>query len=333
MSGWRGESTFASFIDANPGYFSPTAMTHPTRLVDDQALFEAIEALQRLSARSSNNRPLVQRLKEILDFTKSVPTYSATMQSEQIFVKLEPLRAWLFWMPISLMALDSVRESNLVLLAQIYAVAVAVDASLPELRRAALGSLTKRPSQYIERQLRNRQFQATAGLNDLDPSIIDEAMQFPHSMLEKVLLDTMATSDAKQVQVQGRQSPYGFQHLAIASSPSTPAFLPGTPRGIPLGFGSSYPTMPNQSTEDLSAPASPFLRYGTPASRRHSQLADVSPRVSEASTDNRSLSSYSFRGDSPAYSPAYHEEDPLFRFRAHSPPSFQGECVTPTLWA
>jgi len=73
------------------------------------------------------------------------------------------------------------------------------------------------------------------------------------------------------------------------------------------------------SLEDLSGPASPFLRYSVPTSPRHSQHLEGSPRPEDLSFDNQSLSTFSFDGDSPAYSPGYFEEEQMFSYRGHSP--------------
>lgn len=330
MSPWKDSSRFISYIEDNPGFFSQRSLQPSTLSLDDESLFLATGALQRLSTRLANHHPLSRHLHEMLEFTREIQTYSATMQSDQIFEKLQPLRSWLFWMPVTLIQADEIESSAMILLAQLYTIALAVDSSLPELGGAALGSLTVGAIQEIDSKLRYTR--GTRRLGDLDPADLDGMMQFSRLMLARHRLENTESHDTSRIQLQGQHSPYGFQHLSLGSQPGTPSFQPGTPAGYPNGFPGPFPMIPNRSMEDLSAPASPFLRYESPSSQRNSQHFEHSPRLSDGSFDNRSLSAYSFRGESPAYSPGYTGDEQAFTFGGHSP-SYSNEFVAPILWA
>ncbi|KAI4201615.1 MAG: hypothetical protein LQ350_003094 [Teloschistes chrysophthalmus] len=334
MSQWKHTSLFASFIDAHPEFFSARSLTHVSPFADNQALLTAIDGLQRLSMRLANNQAAAKPLKEMFDLAQSVLSHSATMQSEQIFARLQPLRGWLFWTPISLLSGDEIRATDLVLLAQLYALASAVDFSLPELHGAALGSLTAGKIDQIDRRLRHQFASLPQAAPELSPAGIEEAMYFPRSIGARCRLKVISTSGALPRQRSGQQSPYGMQHLSLGSTPGTPVFLPGTPLSLPAGFGGVLPPLSNPSIGDQSTPGSPFLRHGTPASRRHSQLIEASPNLrEEGSFDGRSIASYSFRGDSPAYSSSWNEEDHSATFRAQSPASYPGDFGPPSHWA
>lgn len=336
MDQWRETSIFASFIDAHPGFFSPRLLMHSSPFPNDQALLTAIDGLQRLSIRLANNRAVATPLKEMFDLAQSVLSYSATMQSEQIFTKLQPLRSWLFWTPVTLLSSHDTKATDLVLLAQLYAVALAVDLSLPELRGAALGSLTAGQIDQIDRRLRYDFMSLPQATAELGAAGIEEAMYFPRSIGARYRLEITTASGSPQRQRTGQQSPYGMQYLSIASTPSTPGFPPGTPLGLPVGFGSAFPAVSSHSAghQDLSTPASPFLPHGTPASRRRSQLIEGSPKLREESSfDTRSMTSYSFHGNSPAHSPSCHEDDHGAPFRGQSPASHPGATGIPILWA
>ena len=330
MSSWKASSRFINYIEDNPGFFSPRSLQPSTLSLDDESLFLATGALQRLSTRLANHHPLSRHLNEMLEFTREIQTYSATMQSDQIFEKLQPLRSWLFWMPVTLIQTEEIETSAMILLAQLYTVALAVDSSLPELGGAALGSLTVGAIQEIDSKLRCSQ--GSRRLGELDPADLDGMMQFSRLMLARYRLENTESHETSQRQAQGQHSPYGFQHLGIGSQPGTPSFQPGTPAGYPNGFAGAFPIIPTRSLEDLSTPASPFLRYGSPSSQRNSQHFEHSPRLSDGSLDNRSLSAYSFRGDSPAYSPGYTGDEQAFTFGGHSP-GYSNEFVAPILWA
>ncbi|KAL8971127.1 MAG: hypothetical protein Q9183_001205 [Haloplaca sp. 2 TL-2023] len=336
MNQWRETSMFASFIDAHPGFFSSRLPVHSSPFLDDQALLTAIEGLQRLSLRLANIPTIANPLKEMFDLAQSVLSYSATMQSEQIFTKLQPLRSWLFWTPVALLTSHEAKATDLVLLAQLYAVALAVDFSLPELRGAALGSLAAGRIEQIDRRLRYDLLPLPQVASELGTAGIEEAMDFPKSIAVRYQLEISTALALPQRQWSGQRSPYGLQHLGLASSPGTPSFSPGTPLGLPVGYKASYPSASSYSAEeyDLSTPASPFLRQDTPASRRHSQLIEASPKLrDEVSFDRRSIHSYSFPSNSPACSSSFLDDDHNAPFQGQSPASYPGDFGTTRLWS
>ena len=330
MDSWRDTSVFVSFIHANPGFFFLRPILHSSPIVDDRALLTAIDELRRLSTRLAKNRAATVLLNELSDFAESVQSYSAKMQCEQLFTELQPLRAWLFWTPITFLSTDSLTAVDLLLLAHLYSVALAVDASFPELRGAALGSLTTTQIDQIDHRLQYDFMSMPQPLVELDAASVEEAMHFPKSMATRHRLESNAGSGT----LSGQRMNHGMQHLSICSTPNTPGFPPGTPVGFPIGFGGPFPTIVNSSAEDLSIPASPFLRHAAPSSRRQSQLIEAPPKMyDEGSFDGRSMTGYSFRDDSPAYSSSFHEDDQNTTFSGPSPAEYPGEFVAPTLWA
>ena len=340
ISPWKGSSRFSSYIEQNPTFFSLYSMQPSPISYDDESVFLATNALRRLSARLPNVHPLAQRLQEILIFAEDFQSCSTSWQSRQLFEKLQPLRAWLFWMPVMLVKANDMGSSAMVLLAQLYTVAMAIDSSIPELSGAALGSLSILATDRIDYKLRYKQAITTWGETNL--SDLDELMEVPRMMLARhrtepmhghhPLEDTTAQDSAAQSLAQSlrQHSPYSYQQIKIGSQPGTPNYPPPTTPGFPA----TPPMLSSHSFEDLSHPPSPFLRYESPISRPHSQLLESSPRPSSMSFDNRSLSGYSHQGDSPAYSPAAYSpgfvpnipDDDAWSFGGHSP-GFGGGLV------
>ena len=295
-------------------------------IFDQESLLLAADALQRLASSPPKSNRLCQCLAEISEFTHEIQAFGATMRSEQIFDKLQSLRAWLFWLPVTLVHAERIDDTDLVLLAQLYTVALAVDSAFPELGGASLGSLTADAIEQIDSKLRYRQ--SSRSSRNQNPAEVDELMQCCRMMLAKFRLESAQHQDAPQMQLHGSpQSPYGFQHLSLGSqpgtpglAPSTPGWAPGTPAGYPsAGLAGNFSLIPNHSLEDLSVPASPFLRYSAPVSRRHSGLIEPTSRPEDLCFDNQSLSAFSFGGDSPAYSPGFYDDDQYFQYRGHSP--------------
>lgn len=293
---------------------------------DQESLLLAGDALRRLVASPPKSNRLCQCLSEISAFTNDIQAYGATMTSDQIFEKLQSLRAWLFWLPVALVHAERIDDADLILLAQLYTVALAVDSSFPELGGAGLGSLTADAIEQIDSKLRYRQSSRMS--RNQNPAELDELMQCSRTMLAKYRLESAQHQPAPQMQLHGSpQSPYGFGKLNLGSqpgtpglAPSTPGWAPGTPAGYPpAGLAGNFSLMPNYSLEDLSVPASPFLLYSAPVSRRHSGLIEPPPRLDDLSFDNQSLSAFSFGGDSPAYSPGFLDEDQYFPYRGQSP--------------
>lgn len=301
MSDWKERSRFANFIVDHPSFFSGVAQSIT---YDDQSVFLATNALQELSARLQNVHPVARQVQGILDFAHDFPSWSTSMQSEQIFDKLQPLRAWLFWLPVNLVKNNDMSSAAMVLLAQLHTLALAIDAALPELCGAALGSLTVKATEQIDAKLRSKV--AVVMPSEMSPAELDTLMHFARLMSARNQLQDAVDQDISNRRGQRQQSPYSFHRLSIGSQPGTPNYPP------PLSPALSHvmPMLANPSFEELTFPPSPFLhysnpQYSNPSSRRTSQLLEPSPRISEHSFDNRSLSAFSHQGDSPSYSPAY----------------------------
>ncbi len=341
MNAWKDTSLFLNFIEDNPAFFSPQSMPATSVSFDDDSLYQAINALHGLSARLPNVHPLAQRLHEIITFAQDFQSGSTSMQSKQLFEKLQSLRAWLFWMPVTLVKANDMGSSAMVLLAQLYTLSLAIDSSIPELKGAALGSLTVQAIEQIDMKLRYKKAM-TVGI-EMNFSDLDELMQFSRMTAARSQLASQSVSAQIKledmegqggVQPVSQHSPYSFRPPSIGSQPGTPTYPPpGTP-----GFSSTPPMLASHSFEDLSHPPSPFLRYDSPVSPRHSHL-EPSPRPHSLSFDSRSLSGYeySLKGDSPAYSPAAYspgfiqdQEEEAWAFGG-SPP-YSGGFVPQHLW-
>ncbi|KAL9615160.1 MAG: hypothetical protein Q9167_000366 [Letrouitia subvulpina] len=273
------------------------------------------------------------RLEEILGFVQSIQNYHTTMQAGQLFEKLQPLRAWLFWMPINMLVSDKVKGSEMVLLAQLYAVALAVDSSIPELRGAALGSLTWLAIHQIDQKLHFDHQNAHLISPDLDALTIEKLMQFPRSMTLEHQTAQRTGHSTQAAFVQRQQCRYGLQQLSLGSASSTPVPLPRTPATDLSSFAGQFSAGQPQSLNNFGTPASPFLRCTSAGSSRHSQFVESSPSLGNTSFDAQSLSSSSFKDDPPEYSPGYQDGGPVYPFEGPTSAGFPGEFVTPTLWA
>ena len=292
MTPWKPESLFSSFLSEHPKFFSPSSAVLP---LDDQALSMANHSLSQLSARLPSVHPLAPRLQEVLRFANDFQYSIKSMTSEQIFEKLQPFRNWLFWMPVSLVKANDMSSSAMVLLAQIYTLALAIDSAIPELSGAALGSLTMAAIEQLDHKLCSKMNHTLPG--EMSSAELNNLMDFPRLTVAQNRLEEALGQETVGARAERQDSPYSFHRLSMGSQPGTPNYPPPGSPGMLLPWQ-------NPSLDDLSIPPSPFLNYGAPVSRRHSGFLEMSPMPSEHSFDNRSLSAYDVKGDSPAYSPA-----------------------------
>ena len=284
---------------------------------DDQSLEEALTSMTTLLPFLHGNLGLRQFAEEHVHLARDFHMCTTTMRLEQLFEQLQNVRQRLLWAPIRLVQSVDPTKMNLLVVAHLYSLAMAIDASLPELQGAAFGALVTAPMDQVDRNL---QFGPTP--NGFERTTLDSLMSFPRTIADKTraarfnfdpLAGVGGNDDALST---GQQSPYGLQNLGINSGPTTPNFPP------------SYPSFPsnlsNISAEDLSVPPSPFLSsWATPPGqhpahmRRHSGLPEAShghsPRPSSTTFerpnsiafDRQSFSGFSnhgFGGDSPQYS-------------------------------
>ena len=329
MHPWKESSQFASYIEDHMPTRSPkighsplTSLSLAMMAEDDRSLNEAIAALQDLAMYLTPNHNLFTRVEMVLNFSRDLQASSGSLRIEQLFEKLQPLREWLFYEPISLAQGKEISSFDILILSHLYAVALAVDRSIPELGGAAFGNLTIGPIEEIDRKIRYGQ--TTSRLKPNDSARLDDMMRFPRQISAQHRFSRSGSSNpgggsgGLDNLMPGQHSPFGvggFQNLNLDSQPSTPGF-PGT-----------YPLFSSHSSEDLSISPSPFPtdfqnHPSSVSSRRHSHLATgssvgggTSPRPSYIADSARSLSGLSFQGaDSPAsyspsYSPGYFTED------------------------
>ena len=320
MGTWIDQSRFAAYIQDHRTFFFPQQAAFS--LEDDQSLHQVTDALHQLCARLPTNQLVSRRLREILAFTQQIQSSSATMQSERLFEKLHPLREWLYFMPLTWIKEEQeLSHSNLLLLTQLYSVALAVDSSIPELRGAALGSLVINAIEAIDARLHYEPLPKTMSQQEL--AEISEILQRARLMITKTRLETTPDPVYVPPRMPGAQSPYGFNRLSLGSapgSPGTPSFMPGTPAGYPPMPTASFPVIANSSFEDLSIPPSPFLQHisTSPDSRPGSQLLETSMRPGSMAFGSRPSSAYSF-GDSPSLALSWPEDERRYSYGGHSP--------------
>ena len=331
MDTWKEGSRLAIKVE-NEIIFHPSTLIQPQLTLsgasgapmladDDVSLEQAIHALQQLCVYLQNDVSLCQRVEKILHSAQEIRACSAVLRLEQLFEKLQTLRTCLLWMPIALMQSNDIRSVDILVLAHLYSVALAVDASIPELDGSLLGRFTLGCIEEIDYKIRHDQsITHRSGMSSQD-----NMMHFPRYIALRARSQKAPSMQGPETLAPGQRSPFGFPNPHVNSAPSTPGFAP------------TYPMYRNQSLEDLSVPPSPYLQsYPSSTVHRHSKRVEHSPRPSSmASYEHSPLGGFDQRIGSPAYSPAgspgFYEDDAGLRY-GESSSGYSGGFVTPTIW-
>ena len=160
MQPWKNESQFGDFIAEQSTF--PTAPPSPVpnakklsnpRKADLDALQKAYAQLQKVETHLKENNEDVKAIQQLMNFVRSVRKVSPSHTAAQRFEMLNPLRAWLFWLPVMFLQQTRGSPSALIILAHYYTVALVVEPLFPEVGAAYFGSLSMGPIQEIARRL------------------------------------------------------------------------------------------------------------------------------------------------------------------------------------
>jgi hypothetical protein len=213
-----------------------------------EALNRTYHQLQRVEAHMKQiglDSKVLGQFAELIAFVKGARKVGSSVVQQ--FDRLQPLRQWVFWLPVLYLQQTHGESPNaLVVIAYYYTVALLMERLFPEIGAAYFGSLAVGPVEEIARRL--HAFNISGSLSHENIQIPVDLMQFPLRMVEEF------------------RSRMGWN-----GSPHFPAFnasdfcLPGTsahspsPMNMPPATTSSYlmygegstPAF-SYSTEDLS---------------------------------------------------------------------------------
>jgi hypothetical protein len=160
MQPWKNESQFGDFI-AEQSTFpteqpspNPNAkqLTQPQRR-DLEALALAYARLQKVEEHLKSNNEDTKAIVQLMTFVRGIRKVTPNHTAAQRFEMLNPLRQWLFWLPVSFLQQSRGSPSALVTLAHYYTVALVVEPLFPEIGAAYFGSLTLGPIEEIARRI------------------------------------------------------------------------------------------------------------------------------------------------------------------------------------
>lgn len=186
MQPWKHESQFGDFIAEQSTF--PTAPPSPApnakklstpRKNDLDALQRAYTQLQKVEAHLKANREDVKAIQQLMTFVRGVRKVSPSHTAAQRFEMLNPLRSWLFWLPVMFLQQTRGSHSSLIILAHYYTVALVVEPLFPEVGAAYFGSLSMGPIEEIARRL------FSISVSDSDSQTPLDLMEYPIDMVTK----------------------------------------------------------------------------------------------------------------------------------------------------
>jgi hypothetical protein len=189
MQPWKNESQFGDFIAEQSTF--PTAPPSPApggkklsnpRKQDLDSLQRAYAQLQKVEAYLKQNNEDVKAIQQLMSFVRGVRKVSPNHTAAQRFEMLNPLRAWLFWLPVMLLQRTRGSPSALVILAHYYTIALVVEPLFPEVGAAYFGSLSLGPIEEIARRLFSINVSQTS---DADMQTPLNLMEYPIDMVSK----------------------------------------------------------------------------------------------------------------------------------------------------
>ncbi|KAG6044525.1 hypothetical protein E4U17_000531 [Claviceps sp. LM77 group G4] len=159
MDAWKHESQFGDFIAESSTF--PTAPPSPLpdhkpaqpRDEDLEAFQRTLEQVQKVEAHLRHHREDTTQVQHLIGFLKGSRKISPALSIAQQYERLQPLRTWLFWMPVGYLQSYHGSANSLVVIAHLYTVALLMERLFPEIGAAYFGSLSISPIEEIARRL------------------------------------------------------------------------------------------------------------------------------------------------------------------------------------
>ncbi|KAG5915089.1 hypothetical protein E4U42_000156 [Claviceps africana] len=159
MDAWKHESQFGDFIAESSTF--PTAPPSPgpdhkptqPRDEDLKAFQRTLEQIQKVEAHLKHHKEETTQVQHLICFLKDSRKISPALSIAQQYERLQPLRTWLFWMPVGYLQNYHGSANSLVVIAHLYTVALLMERLFPEIGAAYFGSLSITPIEEIARRL------------------------------------------------------------------------------------------------------------------------------------------------------------------------------------
>ncbi|KAL6920683.1 hypothetical protein FSHL1_004660 [Fusarium sambucinum] len=279
MDPWKHESQFGDFIAESSTF--PTAPPSPgkdhrpsqPRPEDLEAYQRTLEQVQKVEAHLKHHKEDTTQIQHLIGFLRGSRKISPTLSIAQQFERLQPLRKWLFWMPVGYLQNYHGSPNSLVIIAHLYTVALLMERLFPEIGAAYFGSLSISPVEEIARRLMSINVSGT-GTDMQTPLTL---MEFP--------IDTVGQFRSRMGWLHPERTPsfpqFNPRNFTVQESmPSTEHYLYGNPAfsysteempmlnasGPPPSAVSPLVLSPYPSQQYLNVPSPAYTGAYSPAS-------------------------------------------------------------------
>lgn len=321
MDSWKHESQFGDFIAESSTF--PTAPPSPgpdhrpsqPRQEDLDAFQRTLEQIQKVEAHLKHHKEDTTQVQHLASFLKGSRKISHTLPIAQQYERLQPLRTWLFWMPVGYLQTYHGSPNSMVVIAYLYTVALLMERLFPEIGAAYFGSLSMTPVEEIARRLMsitvaNDTASASNAKGELHTPLtlmefpIDTAQEFRSRMgwVQPERTQSFPQFDPPNFHMPDTTEsmlPYGNMSFSYSTEEMPMLNASGPPSGIsPIVL-----TSPFTNQNYLSIPSPGFGSAYSPASSTFEGSVAYSDSEEYGSYD---LGGVPHHGQSPVFSEAHH---------------------------
>ncbi|KND91908.1 Sterol uptake control protein 2 [Tolypocladium ophioglossoides CBS 100239] len=341
MDAWKHESQFGDFIAESSTF--PTAPPSPApdhrpsqpRDEDLQAYQRTLEQVQKVEAHLKRHKEETTQIQHLIGFLKGARKISPMLSIAGQYERLQPLRTWLFWMPVGYLQNYHGSANSLVIIAHLYTVALLMERLFPEIGAAYFGSLSMSPVEEIARRLMSISVAsngAEAGAQPQQTPLtlmefpIDTVSEFrsrmgwihpgrtpsfpqfnpPNFPVSREM--AMSAPPPATAEPQQHYMPYGnpafsysTEEMPMLNSASIPGQQPQQPSVSPLMLSSPFP-----SQQYLSIPSPAYAGAYSPASSTFEGSIAYSDTDEYGSFDMNGAAGYHSGQQPPAFGEAHH---------------------------
>lgn len=224
-------------------------------------------ALHNLRLRLSTNEDLAEQAGRLVDYLQDLQRDLSSQGPEQAFIRLQPLRDLIFWLPPSILRAGESDLAALTLLSHLYASALAVEPLFPDIGGAYLGSMSVLPLERVHDMLRTRR---TTQPQDTGIQVALSLIDVPIQIMTSYRLRQRHNSQTGQNMESYRTySPHGSPYTA----PQIPISTSTDGSTAPM-----YSHSPHHGSGSLPLPGSAYFQaaLGPGEPRRESSMSSVS---------------------------------------------------------
>ncbi|KAL5583839.1 hypothetical protein FOVSG1_015518 [Fusarium oxysporum f. sp. vasinfectum] len=156
MDSWKHESQFGDLFAETSTFplVSPSPGKYLRPRADDLGAFQrTLEQIQHMETYLKHRKEETAHIQDLVGFLRGSRKISPTLSIAQQFERLQPLRSWVFWRPVSYLQHYHGSPNSLVVIAHLYTAALLMERLFPEVGAAYFGSLTISPIEEITRRL------------------------------------------------------------------------------------------------------------------------------------------------------------------------------------